>query len=224
MRNTSPQAKQQVMRSEGTIKSWNDDRGFGFIEAGQGGQEVFVHIKAFRGLRERPRPGQRVTFQVEVGAQGKKRAVHVELAQAPRKAAAKAHSAASAPWGAASVLAIPFWLVVMAAGYLWGQPPRWALWLYPAVSAVTFIVYAVDKSAARQGAWRTAENTLHLLALAGGWPGALLAQQVLRHKSSKPAFLALFWCTVVLNILAFIFLASPYGQSLAGSPWPQLSR
>ena len=210
------------MRFEGTIKSWNDDRGFGFIQPTQGGQEIFVHIKAFSALRGRPQPAQRVRFQVEVGPQGKKRAVHVELVQAPSQAAPRTER--SAPWGAASVLAIPFWLVVMAAGYLWGQPPRWALWLYPAVSAVTFIVYAVDKSAARQGAWRTSENTLHLLALAGGWPGALLAQQLLRHKSSKPGFRALFWCTVVLNILAFIFLASPYGQSLAGSPWPQLSR
>lgn len=212
------------MRFEGIIKSWNDDRGFGFIQPTQGGQEIFVHIKAFNGLRGRPQPAQRVRFQVEVGAQGKKRAVHVELVQGPGQAAPRTRRPDSAPWGAASVLAIPLLLVVLAAGYLWGHPPRWVLWLYPAASVVTFIVYAFDKSAARQGAWRTAENTLHLLALAGGWPGALLAQQRLRHKSSKPAFRALFWCTVVLNILAFIFLASPYGQSLAGSPWPQLSR
>lgn len=217
------------MRSEGTIKSWNDDRGFGFIEVGQGAQEVFVHIKAFRGLRDRPQPGQRVTFQVEVGAQGKKRAVNVELAQTPRKAAAKAHRAASvpaapasAPWGAASVLAIPLLLVVIAAGFLFGHPPRWVLWLYPAVSALTFMVYAFDKSAARQGEWRTAESTLHMLALVGGWPGALLAQQMLRHKSSKAEFRAVFWGTVVLNVLAFIFLASPYGQSLARMPWHKL--
>jgi uncharacterized membrane protein YsdA (DUF1294 family)/cold shock CspA family protein len=212
------------MRFEGIIKSWNDDRGFGFIEPAQGGQEIFVHIKAFNGLRGRPQPAQRVRFQVELGPQGKKRAVHVELVQAPGQAALKSRRPGSAPWDAASVLAIPLLLVVVAAGYLWGHPPRWALWLYPAVSVLTFIVYAFDKSAARQGAWRTAENTLHLLALAGGWPGALLAQQVLRHKSSKPAFRALFWCTVVLNMLAFIYLASPYGQSLAGTSWLKLLR
>ena len=204
------------MRFEGIIKSWNDDRGFGFIDPGQGGQEVFFHIKACRGLRGRPQPGQRVAFQVEVGAQAKKRATNVELLQAPRKMAVKTQRAGPAPWGSASLLAIPFLLVVVSAGYLFGQPPLWVLAVYPAVSALTFLAYALDKSAAQQGRWRTSEKTLHLLALAGGWPGALVAQQVLRHKSSKAAFRAVFWCTVVFNMLAFVFLASPYGRSLAG--------
>ncbi|MBS7779901.1 cold shock and DUF1294 domain-containing protein [Acidovorax sp. CCYZU-2555] len=204
------------MHFEGIVKSWNDDRGFGFIDPGQGGQEIFFHIKACRGLRGRPQPGQRVTFQVEVGAQAKKRAINIEGLPSPRKIAVKTQRAGPPPWGPASVLAIPLLLVVVAAGYLLGQPPRWALWAYPALSALTFIVYAFDKSAAQQGGWRTSENKLHLLALIGGWPGALVAQQVLRHKSSKAEFRAVFWATVVLNVFAFIFLASPYGQSLAG--------
>jgi len=41
------------MRIEGVIKSWNDERGFGFIEPTQGGQEIFVHVKAFRTRAER---------------------------------------------------------------------------------------------------------------------------------------------------------------------------
>ncbi|MCT9810826.1 cold shock and DUF1294 domain-containing protein [Acidovorax sp. Be4] len=203
------------MRFEGIIKSWNDDRGFGFIEPIQGGQEIFVHIKAFRSLRMRPQTAQRVTFQVEAGPQGKKRAINVELLQSPHGAARKNHRGGSAPWGAASVLAIPLLLVVLSAGYLFGHPPRWALWAYPALSVFTFAVYAFDKSAAQAGTWRTSEKTLHWLALAGGWPGALVAQQVLRHKSSKAEFRAVFWTTVVLNMAAFIFLASPYWRSWA---------
>ena len=69
---------------------------------------------------------------------------------------------------------------------------------------LTFIVYALDKSAAKAGRWRVAEKTLHLLALAGGWPGALLAQQLLRHKTSKPGFIAMFWFTVLVNVAAFV--------------------
>ena len=68
------------------------------------------------------------------------------------------------------------------------------------LSLVTFLVYAIDKSAARQRRWRIPENLLHLLALAGGWPGALAAQQVLRHKCSKRPFLLVFWLTVGLNL------------------------
>ncbi|WP_235033946.1 DUF1294 domain-containing protein [Pantoea sp. 18069] len=121
--------------------------------------------------------------------------------------------------GRGKPVGLPVLLAVLSAGLLFGQPPLWALWIYLPLSALTFFVYAFDKSAAQQGAWRTSENTLHLLALIGGWPGALLAQQVLRHKSSKAAFRAVFWCTVMLNLLAFIFLASPHGQALAGIPW-----
>ncbi|RYX80001.1 DUF1294 domain-containing protein [bacterium] len=203
------------MRLEGIIKSWNDERGFGFIEPTQGGQEVFVHIKAFQGLRERPKVNQRVSFQVEFGPQGKKRALNVELVRVRRTAPAHSRKEGSAQWGTASLFVIPLFAVVLLLGYVLGHPPRWLLWAYFAASATTFLAYAFDKSAAKRGAWRTSEQTLHLLALIGGWPGALIAQQTLRHKSSKSEFRSVFWGTVALNIACFSFLASPYGQSLS---------
>ncbi|RZL08217.1 MAG: DUF1294 domain-containing protein [Rubrivivax sp.] len=99
-------------------------------------------------------------------------------------------------------------------GYGLGHPPRCAGWAYPLMSALTFLTYALDKSAARRRAWRISEKTLHLLALAGGWPGALVAQQLLRHKSSKAEFRAVFWATVLVNAAGLAFLASPYAQAL----------
>ena len=78
---------------------------------------------------------------------------------------------------------------------------------YFAVSLITFVVYAWDKFSARRGGWRTAESTLHLLALAGGWPGALVAQRLLRHKSRKQKFLLVFWASVLLNVAAVAYLA-----------------
>ena len=71
--------------------------------------------------------------------------------------------------------------------------------IYLTASLAAWIAYGADKSAARAGAWRIPESTLHILAVIGGWPGALMAQQVLRHKSSKPAFRRAFWATVILN-------------------------
>ncbi len=82
---------------------------------------------------------------------------------------------------------------------------------YLGLSLLCFVVYARDKSAACSGQWRTRESTLHLLALLGGWPGALLAQQRLRHKTSKTRFLLLFWLTVLINIAGFVLLSSPWG-------------
>jgi cold shock CspA family protein len=67
------------MRLNGTTKSWDDERGFGFIAPDQGGQDIFVHIKSFEGLRERPKAGQRISFQVQLNTQGKARAINVAL-------------------------------------------------------------------------------------------------------------------------------------------------
>ena len=77
-----------------------------------------------------------------------------------------------------------------------------ALWLaaWAALNLLTFALYARDKHAARTGQWRTPENTLHLLSLLGGWPAARVAQQVLRHKTSKTSFLRMYWLTVVGNL------------------------
>ncbi len=69
---------------------------------------------------------------------------------------------------------------------------------------LAFVLYAVDKSAAERGDWRVSESNLHLVALAGGWPGALLAQQWLRHKTVKASFRSTFWGTVLANVAAFV--------------------
>jgi len=78
--------------------------------------------------------------------------------------------------------------------------------LYAVASVACFIAYALDKSAARQGRRRTPERTLLLLGLAGGWPGGLAAQQLLRHKSAKTSFLVKFWFTVLLNLALLVAL------------------
>ena len=195
------------MRFDGIIQTWNDDRGFGFISPTQGGQEVFVHIKAFRRLRERPCVQQQVSFEVELDARGKKRAFNVEMVRQPRTKNQRAPRDNKAQWGAASLFAIPAFLIVLLVTYIIWHPPTWFVWVYVALSVLTFLVYYGDKSAAKVGAQRTPESTLHTLALAGGWPGALLAQQLLRHKSVKADFRFAFWVTVVLNVAGFIALA-----------------
>jgi uncharacterized membrane protein YsdA (DUF1294 family) len=83
--------------------------------------------------------------------------------------------------------------------------------VYLTLSLATFLIYAWDKSAAKAGRRRTPEKILHVLGLTGGWPGAILAQQLLRHKSGKREFQTVFWVTVMLNCGALIWLASPDG-------------
>lgn len=68
-----------------------------------------------------------------------------------------------------------------------------ALW------ALTALAYARDKRAARLQRRRTPEWALHLLELAGGWPGALLAQRALRHKNRRLSYQFAFWACVLLH-------------------------
>ena len=68
-----------------------------------------------------------------------------------------------------------------------------------AVSLFTFLAYRTDKRRAEAGAWRIAESTLHLAELAGGWPGAFLAQRTFRHKISKASYQVVFWIIVLLH-------------------------
>ena len=89
--------------------------------------------------------------------------------------------------------------------------------VYVVLSVVLFALYGVDKAAAREGGWRTPENTLHLLALLGGWPGALVAMRVFRHKTKKQPFRTIFWCTVVINCIALAWLLSSSGALVGPS-------
>lgn len=76
---------------------------------------------------------------------------------------------------------------------------------YLCLSLLTFITYAIDKSAAKRSKWRTKESTLHWLALMGGWPGALFTQHTLRHKSVKTSFRRVFWLTVIINLAVLVY-------------------
>lgn len=195
--------RRQDGRITGTLKTWNDERGFGFLEAAQGGQEIFVHIKAFPSGTGRPSVGQVLTFEVHTGSDGKKRARAVQYAvRARQRRRPISHSAA--PWTLSRVVAIPAFIgIYTLVIWCWGFHLP-VLLAYSGLSVIAFFAYAFDKSAAVSGHWRIAEKTLHLLAIFGGWPGALAAQQLLRHKTSKPRFVHVFWFTVIVNVSAFV--------------------
>ncbi|MDU8498905.1 DUF1294 domain-containing protein [Pseudomonas syringae] len=67
------------------------------------------------------------------------------------------------------------------------------------MSLLAFVLYRHDKRQAGNGGQRTPENVLHATELLGGWPGALLAQQVFRHKTRKVSFQIMFWLIVLAH-------------------------
>ncbi len=93
-------------------------------------------------------------------------------------------------------------LLVLVVGGLLGYWAHFVASVYCTLSSITFVVYKWDKRLAKASTdqpIRVPERSLHILALMCGWPGALIAQQWLRHKSQKRAFIAVLWLTIIIN-------------------------
>lgn len=198
------------MEFDGILVQWNDKRGFGFLEPIQGGQQIFAHIKSFN-TNNRPKINQRYVFKIETNNQGKKQALNIRSYQSakqnPSNRINKFNNNSPAQWGTASLFAIPLFMVVYVLCAVLFKVPRYTFAIYIISSFILFFMYAIDKSAAGANQRRIPESNLHTIALLSGWPGALIAQQVLRHKSVKTEFRQVFWATVVLNIIAFVSIS-----------------
>ncbi len=195
------------MRYQGRITIWKDDRGFGFIAPNGGGEQVFVHIRSFSNRQRRPEGNEIVTHELKVDGKGRPHANAVAfVGERPTR---------SSPPGRSNIppISAVCFLFLRVGAVFSGRLPVAVLAFYLVASVVTFIAYAVDKSATSRNRWRTPETTLHLFTLVGGWPGALAAQRLLRHKSAKVSFQATFWVTVVLNCGALGWLLSSSGAS-----------
>jgi len=194
------------MRITGKITHWNAVKAYGFITPETGAKQVFVHIKAFSGRLERPELNQLVSFVLSTDKQGRPCAERVALAGEESPDRFKRNDRNLYIWTAAT------FLILLAAITFGGTLPLSVLVAYLVMSTLTFAVYWLDKLAAESNRSRTPEKTLHSLGLLGGWPGAMIAQQVLRHKSSKDEFRAVFWVTVVINCLALAWLFTQSGR------------
>ena len=193
------------MRLTGRITIWKDDQGYGFITPDNGGPQVFVHITAFLDARIRPIVNDPVAFELTSDERGRPQAKYVK-----REGAAFRVRSINKPDAALFVCVAAFLgtlMVLTLVDYLRNFVPA----LYVSLSIITFLAYWKDKRAAVGGRWRTQESILQALSLAGGWPGALIAQRVLRHKSSKRSFLVEFWLTVIANVGVLGWSLTPHG-------------
>lgn len=188
------------MRQQGRLTDWNDDRGFGFITPLSGGATLFAHVSEFPRSQRRPIVTDLVTYVADADDRGRPRAADIRFL-APTRARETRHDQvrASSADRPATAIALGFFALLAVVGAF--NRAMWVVLLVDVVlSAATVTAYRFDKLAARQGQWRAKESSLHLLALLGGWPGALVAQQWYHHKTRKQSFQVTFWFTVVGNI------------------------
>jgi uncharacterized membrane protein YsdA (DUF1294 family)/cold shock CspA family protein len=184
---------------KGSLTSWNDAKGFGFITPESGGERVFAHISAYQG-RGRPLASRKVVYAQMKDKQGRLRAARFQYSGAARLGA----TVTPGVW-IALLVAAAFGSAISVL-FFQGYVPLLLLVAYGVISLMTFLLYAVDKGAAESGNRRVPEGRLHLFELLGGWPGALVGQQFFRHKTRKTSFQVSFWFNVILNLAVLSWL------------------
>lgn len=194
------------MRYNGQIIEWNDARGFGFATVPGSDTRHFVHIKSIAGGGRRPQVGDRVTFEVQNDTAKGARAVRVRYADSPGRPAPTARPRGSSArsfafdWALAAILfALLGWHVIE------GRLPMWSFGVVAIGSLLAFVMYNIDKRRAQRDARRTPEAELLAISVIG-WPGALAAQQLFRHKSSKREFYFAFRIIAMLEAAALLWL------------------
>lgn len=189
----------------GELVQWNDVRGFGFILADDD-ERYFVHISNIGRIATRPRVGDTVTFAAHTDENGRLEARSVSIQGANPKATfaqmrrGTEVQASRSRWRPllAGLLAA---LILVA--FLFGRLPWYLALPYIPMGLVAFSAYGRDKRLAETGEWRTSEVTLLGLDLCFGILGGLLGQDIFRHKTRKPEYVA---TTVLISAVHLLWL------------------
>uniref|UniRef100_A0A486XNM4 Membrane protein n=1 Tax=Rheinheimera sp. BAL341 TaxID=1708203 RepID=A0A486XNM4_9GAMM len=205
------------MQFSGKVVFWRDDKGFGFVLCQQNQQKIFFHIRDFAGTTGRPEQGDELHFAIKQDKQGRDIAAPWCFSSAKTNNSKPLAAQGSIDIHYAQQISLFFrvaFLITVLAALLFGRLPFVLPLLYLEASIFTYWLYKADKDAAIAGHGnRLAEQSLHLFALIGGWPGAYLAQRQLAHKRSKLSFRREFGFVIIGNALLVSWLLSPWGQA-----------
>jgi uncharacterized membrane protein YsdA (DUF1294 family)/cold shock CspA family protein len=189
-----------MQREKGTLISWDDDKGYGFIRSHNGKKDIFLHVKSLPHYQRRPIIDDILTYEISVD---EKQQLYARYARIKGIA-----------WS-------PFTIIWLGITLLFGiyvyfvirqTFPFHPLAIYVAMSLLTIWLYSRDKSAAQARKWRISEKSLHLFEILGGWPGALLSQLYYRHKSRKISYQILFWMIVAGHCFLWYHILTHQGR------------
>lgn len=198
------------MRKSGELVQWNNKGGYGFVRE-DAGRDYYVHISSLTD-GGRPKLGDKVSFDIGKGRNGRPAAVQVTItqttpiAQPTLRDVRRSNSVSRYRLGLRTAAATLMTLLI-----LWAigteQAPVWIGLLYAAMGTASALLYRFDKLYAMTGKYRVSENNLHYVDLCFGIIGGLAAQEVYRHKTVKPGFVAGTWAITLVHTLGLAALA-----------------
>lgn len=175
----------------GRLVKWNDERGYGFVSPDDGSGDLFAHISAFDTNQRRPEQGDVVFFSTD-RSDRRAKAVNVRLKALPLP------STVLLGYGVGAFCLSIYFLYVLGLVGLRGPVAAYFI-----MSIITFGFFLADKRRAERAQWRLTETSLHILEGLGGWPGALIAQATLRHKTRKPSYQTILWAIVAIHVVTW---------------------
>ena len=200
------------MPRTGELVQWNNKGGYGFVRD-DAGNDFYVHISklADRGLR--PRIGDRLRFDIATGRNGRPAAIDVAIAAAAplpqrsmadikRPSASVSHTKLGLRITAATMMTLLILLAIATE-----HVPLWLGLVYVLMGAASALLYRFDKAYALSGRWRVSELNLHAVDFCFGIIGGLVAQEVYRHKTVKPRFVAATWTIALIHVIGLAALA-----------------
>ena len=213
-----------MQKEQGKIIKWNDDKGYGFILPKDSKKHIFVHIKSFVNRNIRPEINHDVVYTISKNKDGKQSAINVTRATdnllgnktnkkniSLKSISNNSNSNYAIDYKSAHSIGIFYIILVLSFlaflfySFMHEKLPPTIIIFYIIMGIITYFAYSSDKSKAITKEYRTSEKSLHILSLAGGWMGAIIAQQKFRHKNKKSSFQILFWITVFFNISILIY-------------------
>lgn len=200
------------MPRTGELVQWNNKGGYGFVRD-TSGNDFYVHVSKLVDRAVRPRIGDKLRFEIASGRNGRPAAINVAVAAAaplpertirdikrmPTKVSRYTIGLRTA---AATMMTL---LILLAIGN--GQAPLWLGGTYALMGAASALLYRFDKLYALNGRWRVSETNLHVVDFCCGIIGGMAAQEVYRHKTVKPRFVATTWAIALVHVIGLAALA-----------------
>ena len=198
------------MRRSGELVQWNNRGGYGFVRDAVG-RDFYVHISALRKGQSRPHPGDRLSFEVATGRKGRLAATNVTVcAAAPRIRTlddikrVPAHLSRYRIGLRVAIATLMAVLIVLAITSR--RAPLWLGAIYALMGLGSALLYRFDKLYALNGRWRVNEVNMHVVDLLFGIVGGLVGQEIYRHKTIKPRFVASTWAIALAHVLGLAAL------------------